>query len=160
MQEDPGEKKPRTREEEAAREDAKTVSSQILNVIDLNGKVTEPGPGIATCGPENSDTRFKVKHPWSVYDVPEEDMEAAMERLKKDLPERGWKIVSYGPNRSPARSLQLIADYKHGHKQFSVNITFLDKRDKDGDSGHKSLINVNLVSACFEVPEGQKVKGF
>ncbi|MGH3310933.1 MAG: hypothetical protein ACRDP3_10140 [Streptomyces sp.] len=156
-EDDPGHT-PRTREVEAAREDAKSVSSQILNVIDLNGEVTEPGPGVSPCDGSDSDTRFTIKHPWSAYGVPVEDMEAAMERLKGGLPERGWEIVSYGPDRSRARNLELVADYKHGDKQFSVNVRLLDERGRD--TGQRSMINVSLVSACFQVPEGQKVKGF
>lgn len=158
--EDDRDETPRTREVEAARQDAKSVSSQLLNVIDLNGEVTEPGPGVSPCdGPDSdSDTRFTIKHPWSVYGVPVADMEAAMERLKRELPDRGWEVVRYGPDKSRARNLELVADYKHGDKQFSVNVRLLDERD--GDAGKRSMINVNLVSACFQVPEGQKVKGF
>jgi hypothetical protein len=148
----------RTREVEAAREDAKSVSSQLLNVLGLSGKVTEPGPGVSPCEDSSSDTRFTIKHPWSVYDVPVPDMEAAMERLRDGLPERGWEIVSYGPDKSPARNLRLIADYEHGDKQFSVNVRLLDERGKD--NGQTSMINVSLVSACFQVPEGKKVEGF
>ena len=150
--------KSRTREVEAARTDAESVSSRILKVIDLDGKVTEPGPGVSTCGDSSSDTHFTIKHPWSVYDVPVKDMEAAMKRLKSGLPEEGWEVVSYGPDKSQARNLQLVADYKHGDKQFSVNIRLLD--EGDGKSGQRSMINVSLVSACFQVPDGQKVKGF
>lgn len=149
---------PRTREVEAAREDARSVSSQLLDVMDLDGEVTEPGPGVSPCEGSDSDTRFTIRHPWSVHGVPVADMEAAMRRLKAGLPERGWKIVSYGPDRSKARNLQLVADYEHGDKHFSANVRLLDERD--GDAGQRSLINVSLVSACFQVPEGQKVKGF
>ena len=67
-------------------------------------------------------------------------------------------FVSYGRTGSKARNLQLFPDYEHGDKHFSANVRLLDARD--GDAGQRSLINVSLVSACFQVPEGQKVKGF
>ncbi len=77
-----------------------------------------------------------------------------MERLKSDLPKRGWKVVKYGPDSSPSKSLELIADSTE--KKFSVNVS-LD--DRSGE-GKESQIMVDLVSACFRVPEGKRVDSY
>ncbi|MFI1971671.1 hypothetical protein [Streptomyces cinnamoneus] len=82
-----------------------------------------------------------------------------MEHLKVELPKQGWKVVSYGPDKSALKSIELIADSTKS--KFSVNITFLDKRKVvKGDpltEIQTSGIKVDLVSACFRVPEGKTV---
>jgi hypothetical protein len=135
-------------------QDARELSSQLLDAMRLEGEVTEPGPGVAECEGMSPERYFVVRHPWSVYGVPVPDMEAAMERLRDDLPGRGWEVTKYGPDKSPSRSLEIFADHKHGDKQFSVNIRLFDERGKNAD--HVSMINVTLVSACFRTPEGEE----
>ncbi|MCF6521769.1 hypothetical protein [Streptomyces sp. JJ36] len=143
---------PERREIGAARSDAKQLSSQLLDILNLDGKVTEPGPGVSLCEGRDTDKFFKIRHPWSVYDVPVEDMERAMEKLREALPERGWEVTSYGPDESRAKSLTLFADSTE--KKFTAQVKLLDRR---GRSDHPSGITVTLVSACFQVPEGQTV---
>ena len=63
---------------------------------------------------------------------------------------KGWEIVQYGPNKSRAKTLELTAD--HAKERFSVNVEFWEKRN-DGDSDPKLIVNV--ISACYEVPEGE-----
>ncbi len=77
-----------------------------------------------------------------------------MERLKEELPKRGWKITKYGPNDSPAKNLTLKADYSK--KKFSVQIELLEEPKGSDDP---SMIHVSLGSTCFKVPDGQDVTG-
>ncbi|MEV4744445.1 hypothetical protein [Streptomyces sp. NPDC049555] len=146
------------KEIDAARGEAKVLSSQVLESIGLKGRTSSPGPSISRCD-EDPRHLYEVVHSWSLWGVPEADMERSMERLKDELPKRGWKVVSYGRDTSLAKNLELIADstaYK-----FSVNITFMDKRrSKQYDSpkaSKESGIMVVLGSACFRVPDGKTV---
>lgn len=144
--------KPETREMDVARADAATFADQIRGIIDLSGKVADAGPQVTPCGDKDFEKFYSVVHAWSLYEVPVPDMEKAMVRLKGQLPAQGWKIESYGPNSSRAKSLELTAIATK--KKFSLNITLLDRRGRSDDP---SMIAVDVGSACFQVPEGSKV---
>lgn len=144
--------KPAVHEAGAVREDTEAMSSQILDIIGIKGKVTEPGPGVTSCAGMDPQKFFKVRHPWSLYGVPVPDLRNAMDRLKTELPRHNWKITSYGPDKSRAKSLTLYADSTK--KKFTVQIKLLDRR---GRSENPSGIMVTLVSGCFQVPKGQQV---
>lgn len=146
------------RDVDDSRNVAKELSSQILDAIDLKGKTSEPGPGVSPCE-EDPKHQYQIRHPWSLWGLPEQDMERSMERLKDELPKHGWKVASYGRDKSVAKNLELIAESTKF--KFSVNITFMDKRRSSKEtaarSGKTSGIMVDLVSACFRVPDGKSV---
>ncbi|MGW2327143.1 hypothetical protein ACWC5C_15395 [Streptomyces sp. NPDC001700] len=146
---------PKKRSVPQAREQARTLSSEIFDVIGLNGETSKPGPGVSQCTDKDSDKFYKIHHPWSLSGIPIEDLKKGMTRLKEDLPKKGWKVVKYGPNNSKAKNIDLTADSKK--QPFSVNIELFDKSDKPGEGRNNSLIYVDLVSACFQVPEGEKM---
>ncbi|MFF2188111.1 hypothetical protein [Streptomyces sp. NPDC058155] len=137
---------------DAARADAATFADQIRDIIDLPGKTSDAGPQVSPCGDRDFEKFYAVSHVWSLYDVPVADMEKAMDRLKAELPAHGWKIDSYGPDSSRAKSLKLVA--ASTKKKLSVSIKLLDRRGRSEDP---SMIHVALGSACFQVPEGTKV---
>jgi hypothetical protein len=131
-----------------AREKAKAVSSQIYDLIDIRaGKVTKPGPSISPC----SDHLYKTVHPWSVYDVAEDELKAGFQRLKKGLTTRGWKIVQYGPNDSTDKTLELTADSQH--EPFSVNAELWVSSPTAGHEQDPKIL-VNVVSRCWQAPKG------
>ncbi len=77
-----------------------------------------------------------------------------MERLREELPQRGWELKKYGPNNSKARTLTLIAD--HPKKKFGINIEFWDKlKEEDVPS-----LVISVVSACYQVPDGETVEHY
>ncbi|MEN2424227.1 hypothetical protein AABB02_39755 [Streptomyces rimosus] len=78
-----------------------------------------------------------------------------MERLREDLPAKGWTITSYGPDSSPSKSLELTADSTK--KKFSVSIRLLDGTGRTEPGAPTALIYVDLASACFQVPKGKTV---
>ncbi|GAA0331236.1 hypothetical protein [Streptomyces blastmyceticus] len=147
---------PDVRDVESVRGEANQLSSSLLDVIALKGDVTQPGPGVAVCGDRDADKFYKIHHPWSLRGVPFEEMSHAMERLKAELPKRGWKVVKYGPDSSPSRSLELIANSTE--RKFSVNVSLYDGSkagSSEASSAKEDLLMVDLVSACFRVPEGK-----
>lgn len=149
---------PKQREVSRVKDDAKEASSEILEIIDLRGEVSEPGPGIAQCSDKDPEKFYRVNHMWSLSGVPVPDMQRAMTRLKEGLPKKGWKIVKYGPDGSRSKSPELIADSVP--KQFSVNIHLYDESKKTEPNAPKSLIYVFLTSNCFQVPEGKTVDDY
>ncbi|MGW4273440.1 hypothetical protein ACWEGQ_14005 [Streptomyces seoulensis] len=134
-----------------AREKAKAVSSQILELIGIRaGKVTEPGPNITACE-EDPDHLYKTLHPWSVYDVSEDELKAGFQRLREGLTGKGWKIVQYGPNKSRSKTLELTADSQN--EPFSVNAELWVSSPTAGPEKDPKIL-VNIVSGCWRAPEG------
>lgn len=146
---------PKVRYISDVREEAEAVSSELYDIIGLRGKVTGEGPGVSLCGEKDPEKFYVIHHPWGLTNVPIEDLKKGLDRLKENMPKRGWKIVSYGPDTSPAKNLELIADLTK--KDFSVNIGLLDRTKRTEPDAPKSMIFVDLVSACFQVPEGETV---
>ncbi|MCZ7433848.1 hypothetical protein [Streptomyces sp. WMMC1477] len=138
------------------RSDTQDVSSEILNIIALIGEVSEPGPGVGACPGDDtdSDQHFMMRHTWSISSNDEGGLATSMESLRDVLPEKGWEIVSYGPNKSRARTLTLVAD--HPARQFGINIQLWDKRKEDATP----MILVSVASACYQVPAGQTVEHY
>ncbi|MCP3821023.1 hypothetical protein NLX86_23890 [Streptomyces sp. A3M-1-3] len=139
---------------EEARAKTKAVSSQIFDMIGIKqGKTSEPGPGVSTCA-EDPERLFMSRHPWSIYGVSEDELKRGFARLKESLPNNGWKIVEYGPNRSAAKTLELTADSEK--ERFSINAEL----HVSGDSREKQpLILVHVVSGCYRAPEGTDLNG-
>ncbi|MFE9135164.1 hypothetical protein [Streptomyces sp. NPDC007355] len=145
---------PTTSEVEQARTRTKEISSEIFDMIGLpQGRTTPGGASASTCA-EDPEHLFRIRHPWSVYDVSEAELKQGFERLRQALPAKGWKIVSYGPNNSKARSLELTADFEKEH--FAVNAELWVGST---DPKKKNLIGVTVVSGCFRAPEGTDLKG-
>ncbi|NNG86643.1 hypothetical protein [Streptomyces cacaoi] len=82
------------------------------------------------------------------------EMKQAMENLKEQLPEHGWKLVGYGPDKSRSKSLTLQADSTR--KKFSVKVKLWEEPE---GSKAPSMIHVTLMSTCFRAPKGQDVTG-
>ena len=126
------------------------VSSDILDVLTLKGKASEPGPGVLRCGEKDRDKHFRIWHPWSLTlkadDRPKIDEE--VKRLNKELPERGWEIKSFGRDSSRNKNLTLVAD--HDKKKVSIQIISQPKDDPP-------MLMVRVISGCYEVPEGETV---
>ncbi|MGV9347940.1 hypothetical protein ACWDSD_24610 [Streptomyces spiralis] len=143
---------PTTLSVDKAREETSAISSQILDLIGIKeGKVTEPGPGVSTCE-EDPDHLYKTRHPWSIYQVSSEEvLRQGFERLHKELPQHGWKIVRYGHDNSKAKTLGLTADSKT--KRFSVDVELLVSSPTAGKE-KEPLLAVTVVSGCFRAPKG------
>ncbi len=138
-----------TRSLDGATSDTQNVSSEILEMIPIKGKTSEPGPRVSQCGEDkNPDKFYQMRHPWSFTPKTGEQLGEVMKHLKKELSSRGWTIKEYQRDTSPNRNLNLTAD--NDKKKFSVNITHYAK-----DNPPKLIVTV--VSGCYQVPEGQRV---
>ncbi|MFE0738585.1 hypothetical protein [Streptomyces sp. NPDC058855] len=135
-----------TRDETQMREGTQRTSSQVLDMIGLKGKVTEGGPLPLKCEGYASDEVEQMDHPWSIYDLPYEELEQAYEGMRTKLPAKGWKVTQDGPDESPAKTPTLRADAPDG--DYAVRLQLMDNR-KDPTSKTKALIGVTVVSRCF-----------
>ncbi|WP_234367389.1 MULTISPECIES: hypothetical protein [Streptomyces] len=79
------------------------------------------------------------------------DLEVAMQRLRAALPKRGCKIVEYGPDTSKNKNLRLTAD--NDAKKASVHIIQMAK-------DNPPMLSVDVISGCYQVPDGQEVEHF
>jgi hypothetical protein len=140
---------PTTLAVDQARTKANHLSSQILDMIGIKeGKVTEGGAGVSLCD-DDPDHLYRMRHPWSIYEVASDKLEAGFQRLRDSLPKNGWKVVAYGRDTSANKNLELTADSEK--EPFSVNASL----HITGSSGtQQPMIQVRVVSNCFRAPKG------
>ncbi|MFD5343351.1 hypothetical protein [Streptomyces anulatus] len=124
-------------------DEVEKVSSSILEILSLKAKMTEAGAMISPC--EGGVVR--AHHPWGIYGPPAEKLEGAMERLRGQLPKKGWKIVKDGPDDSQGKSPQIVADSADG--EFSVDARFHGRQSDD-----PAQLEVTVQSACFRPEAG------
>ncbi|MQY37900.1 hypothetical protein SRB17_59080 [Streptomyces sp. RB17] len=143
--------KPTTLAVDKARTQANHFSSQILDMIGIKeGKVTEGGAGVSLCD-KDPNHLYRMHHPWSIYQVSEDKLKQGFQRLRENLPERGWKVVDYGPNNSKAKVLELTADSKT--EPYSVNAVLVVSTPTHLHESNPR-IEVTVVSGCFRAPKG------
>ncbi|WP_438494519.1 hypothetical protein [Streptomyces asiaticus] len=131
-----------------ARQKTREVSSRLLEMIEVKGKVTESGPRIAPCDDEpDVKDLYVTRHPWSIYGLSEEEVIQGMENLRRGLPEHGWKILRDGKSNSRAQDPEILAENKK--EKFAANFTAL-RKTASGDT----MIKVTVVSACYRAPAG------
>lgn len=135
----------------AAADRMEKTSSGIYELIGVKGRASESQPGVMDCAGKDTKTHFRIFHPWSFYPASASDLDRALERLKSELPKHGWKIVKYGPDTSKNKNIKLVAD--NDEKKASVNIVKMAKNDPP-------KLSLTVVSGCYRVPDGQKVKRF
>ncbi|MGW3458193.1 hypothetical protein ACWDE9_00960 [Streptomyces olivaceoviridis] len=128
-----------------------SVSSGIHDLIGVKGKTSDSRATVTECSGKDPDTYFRVLHPWSFTPTAPSDVETAMQRLRSALPKHGWKIVEYGPDTSRNKNLRLTAD--NDAKKASVRIIQLAK-------DNPPMLSVDVVSGCYQVPDGQEVEHF
>ncbi|WP_228925505.1 hypothetical protein [Streptomyces sp. DH7] len=119
-------------------DEVEKVSSSILEILSLKAKMTEAGAMISPC----EGGVYRAHHPWGIYGPPAKDLEEAMNRLRSQLPEKGWKIVKDGPDDSRAKSPQIVADSADG--KFSVDARFHGRKSDD-----PAQLEITVQSACF-----------
>ncbi|MFD9882330.1 hypothetical protein ACFWZT_12800 [Streptomyces alboflavus] len=135
----------------AAADTMEKTSSGIYDLIGVKGRASDSQPGVMECAGRDAKTHFRVFHPWSFYPESAKDLDRALERLKSELPKHGWKIVKYGPDTSKNKNLKLVAD--NDERKASVDIVKMAKNDPP-------KLSLTVVSGCYRVPDGQKVKHF
>ncbi|MGW5739402.1 MULTISPECIES: hypothetical protein [Streptomyces] len=127
------------------------TSSEIYDLLGVKGKASESLPGVTDCSGKDTKKYFRIFHPWSFTPASASDLDEGMERLKRELPKHGWKVVEYGPDTSRNKNINLTAD--NDKKKVSVNIIKMAKNDPP-------KLSLDLVSGCYKVPDGEEVERF
>ncbi|MER7521145.1 hypothetical protein [Streptomyces sp. NPDC126499] len=125
------------------------VSSELYDLIGLKGKATEPGPGTNACSGKDPEKYFTTFHAWTFTPASPDQLDGVMERLREELPKHGWKVVDFGPDNTKSRSLTLTAD--NDAKKHSVKIAHWAEENPP-------KLNLFVVSGCYQVPDGEKVR--
>ncbi|MFJ8584941.1 hypothetical protein ACIRD2_09830 [Streptomyces sp. NPDC093595] len=133
------------RDGDTVKADVEKTSSRVLEMLALNGKVTESGAMTSRCADYDADEEvYRARHPWSVYQAPFAEMQKAMDRLRGELPKNGWKIVKDGVDGSAAKSPQIVAESEG--RAFALDVR-LHKASKVGNA--PDLLEVTVESACY-----------
>ncbi|GGS96889.1 hypothetical protein [Streptomyces cinerochromogenes] len=127
------------------------ISSGIYDLIGVEGSASDSRATVTECPGKDPDRYFRVLHPWSFTPASSSDLEAAMQQLRESLPRHGWKIVEYGPDTSKNKNLRLTAD--NDAKKAGVHIVQMAK-------DNPPMLSVDVVSGCYQVPDGQEVEHF
>lgn len=138
---------PKKRDNREVEHEIGGLSSRILEMLQVKGKVTEPGPYTAACPSgkgDAGDLRW-VRHPWSIYGTDRKVLQEGVDNLLESLPKQGWKVVKRGPDMSRNRNLQILAVHLKTHTK--LDVTWM--KDPGGD---RPLIAVTLYSRCFRDP--------
>ncbi|WFB07590.1 hypothetical protein LRS74_11395 [Streptomyces sp. LX-29] len=137
----------------AAEKLASQLSSDLLDTTRLRGEVSPGGPRAVTYDQE--DGEYSVRHSWSVSELSPEELTRGFERLRDELPKKGWRLTKYGHANSKARQLQIKAI--HEKDDFSVHAELLIRSTKPKQSPNASqedLIYFAVVSPGYRSPEG------
>ncbi|MFF4456339.1 hypothetical protein [Streptomyces goshikiensis] len=138
---------------EPARTKTKQVSSSLLEMTGagVKGKVTEPGPSVTRCR-EYGDDLFSMSHPWSVYEISDEQVDAGLTNLRKALNGNGWKITKDGKANSQAQDPEIYAE--NDAEQFALHVTG-NKKSATGNA----MILFKVVSKCFKAESAKSLDG-
>jgi hypothetical protein len=134
-----------------AADEIEGVSSGIYDLIGVKGKTSESRATVTECAGKDPDKYFRILHPWSFTPASSADLETAMRQLKAALPKHGWKIVEYGPDTSKNKNVRLTAD--NDAQKAGVHIVQMAK-------DNPPMLSVDVVSGCYQVPDGQEVEHF
>ncbi|NJQ14177.1 hypothetical protein [Streptomyces bohaiensis] len=126
------------------------VSDHMMRLLELpEANVERPLPPERSFCPDGDGSELAtVTDLWRATQVPEEDMEAAMDRLHRALSDEGWTVVMFEPNSSDAQSLELRVE-KEAEELFAY-ARFADARTGRLAEGQKSEISVSVFTRCFE----------
>ncbi len=137
-----------TRDSDTVKAEVKRASSRILEMIDVKGTATEPGPMTMPCSDDyRSEETYYAYHPWSLYKAPFADLQKGMNRLRAGLPKNGWTITKDGRDGTQGNSPQIVAESKG--RELLVDVR-LHKEVKAENS--PAMLEVTVESRCYRTP--------
>ncbi|MFE1200891.1 hypothetical protein ACFW5V_04300 [Streptomyces sp. NPDC058762] len=134
-----------SRSSSAVEEEVSSLSSRVLDMLKVKGKVTEPGAYTSSCTADGSEGVW-VRHPWSMYGIDNSELGEGFANLKRSLPGDGWEIVKEGDDGSRNKNPEIRAVHHETRSQLEV-------RWLKGLDGNTPLLDVTLYSQCFEKAE-------
>lgn len=143
---------PEVRDIQSAKDDVNHISSQLLDWMNIKGKVSQTGAAADICEEIDPDMKkyYVIYHPWSIYDLKKGTFEGAMQNLRSQLPRHGWKITKDGKENTKDADPVITAVNTRTHHQ--IYIVW-----ERSSSGSKPLINVSVNSRCYKAPKGTNI---
>ncbi|GHC65579.1 hypothetical protein GCM10010507_49050 [Streptomyces cinnamoneus] len=136
-----------------------SLSSGVLDSTGLQGEATAGGPAIQTVDKREGD--YSVQHDWSIWKMSPDALTSGFERLRQELPKRGWKITHYGPANSRAQQLQIKARHEKDGSFLAAELLIRSTRQgADATSSKTDLINFTVSSPTYRAPEGVDPNGY
>ncbi|MFI1398998.1 hypothetical protein [Streptomyces sp. NPDC020681] len=142
--------------EKKAVADAKALvrsrSSIILDATGLKATATNGAPHATPC--EEVEHGYRIKHFWKIQGPSKPELSAALQRLKEELPKRGWKVYRFEQAKSKNRQMQLDVEETKLHHTVTIEEDFVptgpdaSKWEKQGRDG----LLVALDSPCYVDP--------
>lgn len=136
---------------DAAKDLVRSRSSAIFDAAGLR-EANNGAPDAAPCdGVENG---FRVRHFWSMYAPTTDALRQTMDKLHKDLPAKGWKVLRFEPAKSEAKQLQLDVEHEKDHHTATIEL-LLPSTYKDASKWEKEArdsISVSVTSPCYTDP--------
>ncbi|MGW5678091.1 hypothetical protein ACWEV4_23935 [Streptomyces sp. NPDC003860] len=129
------------------------ASDQILGVIDLKekGKTKETWPYRLGCSGYAKESKVeRLQHGWSVWGAPDADLTEAFNRLRKELPNKGWKIVKDGTDDTQARAPEIVANSTDGLVSARLGLWLVRPGGR-----YESAVEVSFATKCFRTAEGE-----
>ncbi|MFR9800379.1 hypothetical protein ACL02U_31445 [Streptomyces sp. MS06] len=142
MEKDNGNPLP-TRNSHTVEDEVSSLSSRVLDMLKVKGKVTEPGAYTTHCSDDDPSKGFWVRHPWSLYGLDNAELGEGFANLKRSLPDNGWKITMEGNDGSRNKNPEVKAVHEKTHTQLDVSWL-------KGLDGNTPLLDVTVYSQCFK----------
>ncbi|MEU6974692.1 MULTISPECIES: hypothetical protein [unclassified Streptomyces] len=142
---------PQAKKVAEAKDLVRARSSEIFDAAGLK-QASNGAPDASPCdGVENG---YRVRHFWSMYAPTADALKQAMDRLHKDLPAKGWKVLRFEPAKSEAKQLQLDVEHEQDHHTATIEL-LLPSTYKDAskwEKQQKDSLSVSLTSPCWTDP--------
>ncbi|WP_333766569.1 hypothetical protein [Streptomyces sp. IBSBF 2435] len=134
---------PRVRPAGEVKAEVAALSSAVLDMVRIKGRVTAGGPMELPWDEGADPDRFHtITHLWSLYGVDNDVLERGMAALADRLPERGWTVAKNGPDSSRNSNQEILA--VHMATRAQLEATWMKGLD-----GHEPLITFNVHSRLF-----------
>ncbi|NED11645.1 hypothetical protein [Streptomyces sp. SID9124] len=128
--------------------DVERASSRILEIIDIEGKATEPGAMTSPCSDDDhQEDPYYAMHLWSLYKAPYAELEKGMNRLRDELPKEGWKITKDGRDGTVGNSPQIIAESEGRGLRADISLDKAVEAEKA-----PAMLRVTVQSHCYHLP--------
>lgn len=134
------------RDPQAVTDEVTTQSDAVITMTQVKGKVTGGGSTEVSCNYDNDDDpNREMLNMWSLTGVDNTALGKAMGNLAASLPERGWKVVKNGPDRSLSKSQEIQAVHM-------ATKTQLDATWQKNLQRGNPVILFHVYSRCFRKP--------
>ncbi|WP_154685921.1 hypothetical protein [Streptomyces himastatinicus] len=130
------------------------LSSDLFDMVRLQGKVTPAGPAVMASDEGGGD--YATQHVWSISRLSSQELTRGFYRLREELPKKGWRITHFGRASSAARQQEMEAVRKKDGYSLSVELWVKSSEKIDGHVvGPKSeRILFSVGSPTYRSPKG------